>query len=475
MSTTSTLTALTLALVTSTGLLGGAGAAADEGATAASSAAVSMSAADAQQVLDLVNYPGTDLALLDEQVGLDRRAAEGIVARRDGADGVSPSGDDDLFGDLSELDAIAYVGDSAFAKLQAFALAHPVAAAEHVEGVDFSGWQAEAVIWGVNGASVEELDVVVALDARAAENLVGSAPYASVGQMGPIGYVGASALDQLRGHASVWWAAMHGAEAGLGGTFDGVSFDDASAAVAVDIANLASLDQLLAHGVWSQGASAMVAARPYDDLAQVAGVSGVGTATMQALHDYAVSGDWPPPPPPPEECTTVVSARADADVADLNALLFEATMGDWPYMEVLAFQVPSCVNMGDAGSRDAVLDEIIEEAVINWAMGPQPWQYLAGDDFEHGSALFVDRADQAKVALEECVDGGYVPESPASADRLARLDAIHAALSDGPRAEPQAYWLANLRIDAAECSEDAAILLDPTSNHIWIIHRFPRC
>lgn len=54
----------------------------------------------AQRVLELVNHPGTDRALLDGQVGLDRRAAEGIVAHREGLDGVSPSADDEARGML---------------------------------------------------------------------------------------------------------------------------------------------------------------------------------------------------------------------------------------------------------------------------------------------------------------------------------------------------------------------------------------
>ena len=473
MSTTAKLSALLLSLVGLSGLAGCAGAGEPADATGQSTAAVNMSTADARLVLDLVNYPGTGRALLDGQVGLDSRAAEGIVTHRDGADGLSPSADDDLFGDLAELDAVAYVGDSAIAKLQVWAQAHPVPAGESVEGVAFAGWEAEAVIWGVNGASVAELDEVVGLDARAATNLVGSAPYASVAGMGPLGYVGPSALEQLRAHAAMWWGQMNGAaDEGLGGTFDGVSFDDASAAVAVAIANLASFDQLVDHGLWSQGANAIVAARPHADLAHVAAVSGVGTATMQALHDYAASGNWPPPA---EECSTVLSARSDANAADLDALLHEATMGDWPYMEVLALQVPACVNMGDAGARDGVIDEIIANHVIGWAAGPSAWQYMSGDDFERGSALFVSRADDAKQAIEDAVEGSYVPETAANAERLARLDAIHAALTDGPRTAPQAYWLATLRINAAECSEDAAMLLDPTTNAIWIIHRFPRC
>src|SRR5215468_4685297 len=69
-----------------------------------------LSSADATRVLDLVNYPGTDRALLDGPVGLDARAAGAITARRNGGDGVSPSADDQPFATLADLDAVSFVG-----------------------------------------------------------------------------------------------------------------------------------------------------------------------------------------------------------------------------------------------------------------------------------------------------------------------------------------------------------------------------
>ncbi|HTJ41014.1 MAG TPA: hypothetical protein VL463_02935 [Kofleriaceae bacterium] len=141
-----------------------------------SQVAISMPAAQAQRVLDLVNYPGTDLATLDTTVALD---------------------------------AVSYVGDSALTKLAAYADAHPAPAAQVVEGVVFQGWEAEAVVWGVNRASVGELDVDAKLDARAATNLVAKAPFATVAAMGPVAQVGTQALTALRARASVWWQRMH--------------------------------------------------------------------------------------------------------------------------------------------------------------------------------------------------------------------------------------------------------------------------
>ncbi|MCX5743463.1 MAG: hypothetical protein NT062_13300 [Proteobacteria bacterium] len=71
-----------------------------------------------QRVLDVVNTAAT--SVLDDDVPLDRRAAENIVAHRDGADGIHGTADDDPFDDLAELDAIPYVGPVALASLLAF-------------------------------------------------------------------------------------------------------------------------------------------------------------------------------------------------------------------------------------------------------------------------------------------------------------------------------------------------------------------
>lgn len=179
---------------------------ADDGNDEVSEAALAMSDADAAAVLAVVNYPGTDLATLDDAAALDSRAAKAIVAKRNGADGVTPSPDDFEF-DLVSLDAVAYVGDTAFGKLRTYALAHPAPAGELVEGVAFRGWESEAVVFGVNHASSAELDSLI--DTRASANLIAKRPFASVTAMGPVAYVGSTALGKLRGNARAWWNAAH--------------------------------------------------------------------------------------------------------------------------------------------------------------------------------------------------------------------------------------------------------------------------
>jgi hypothetical protein len=196
-----------------------------------SAAAVSMPAADQARVLDLVNYPGTERATLDIAAKLDVRAATAIIARRNGADGLAPTADDVPFTTIASLDAVPYVGDAALRALAAYAAAHPAPAGEVVETVAFRGWEVEAIVWGVNRASLHELDVDVALDVRAAQNLIAKAPYAKLGAIAAIPQVGPAALTALRAHARAWWTQMHAAPHACDLEFDVIADPDADALI----------------------------------------------------------------------------------------------------------------------------------------------------------------------------------------------------------------------------------------------------
>ena len=172
---------------------------ADDG-LGSSEVAITMVTEDAARVLALVNHPATDFVLLDDIVRLDSRAARNIVDRRNGSDGIVLTEDDGPFLRLAELDAVAYVGDTAFQRLLAYAKSNPSSVSESVENVEFSDWQSEAVVWGVNNADLAELDAL--LDARAARSLLEGVPYDSVTEMGARSWVGPRAMDQLRSQAT---------------------------------------------------------------------------------------------------------------------------------------------------------------------------------------------------------------------------------------------------------------------------------
>jgi phosphatidylserine/phosphatidylglycerophosphate/cardiolipin synthase-like enzyme len=78
---------------------------------------------EAKAVLLAVNDREVSMTELDIDAALDKRAAENIIAHRDGADGMAGTGDDDLFDDLEELDEISFVGQKAFDALLKYAIA----------------------------------------------------------------------------------------------------------------------------------------------------------------------------------------------------------------------------------------------------------------------------------------------------------------------------------------------------------------
>jgi DNA uptake protein ComE-like DNA-binding protein len=158
---------------------------------------------EALGVLDMLNDASTTLTVLDVDAGLDRRAAAGLIAHRDGADGVPGTADDNPFDSVHEVDAVPYVGDSALAHLLDYARAHGwVDAGEDyygtVETVSFTTTEATAVVELANTADQATLDDDVGLDSRAATNLVAGRPYTTLEQVAAVRYVGASALAAMK-------------------------------------------------------------------------------------------------------------------------------------------------------------------------------------------------------------------------------------------------------------------------------------
>lgn len=162
---------------------------------------------DAFGVLGLLNDSGTDLNLLDDDVGLDSRAARSLIAHRDGDDEVFGTADDTLFTSMSEVDAQYYVGDAAMEALLAYAEAQGWVPAEGDvvgtwEGVSFTAAQVSGVLEVANTATLTALDDDAALDSRAAQNIVDTRPFVSIDALGAVSYVGPSALQKLQTYAA---------------------------------------------------------------------------------------------------------------------------------------------------------------------------------------------------------------------------------------------------------------------------------
>lgn len=159
---------------------------------------------EALGVLALLGDAKTTLAVLDDDVGLDKRAAANLIAHRDGPDGKRGTADDNAFDTIAEVDAIKWVGESAINALLAYAEAKgfvqrpPDDQSGTFDGVPFTAVQAKATLALANTAAQTLLDDDVQLDARAARNIVAARPIADMKALASISYVGATALRLLR-------------------------------------------------------------------------------------------------------------------------------------------------------------------------------------------------------------------------------------------------------------------------------------
>ena len=183
--------------------------------TVTSQLALAEGSAEGEGVLHLLNDSSTTVELLDVDAHLNRRSATYLIAHRDGFDGVFGTADDDLFGDIAEVDAVHYVGASALKKLAEFAgLDGWVAAADEVmgtyDGVDFTPHQADLVIAMVNEASFGELDIEAKLPKNTVTAIVVARPVPHVKALAQVKGVGTSTLTKLRGYSEACAAACTG-------------------------------------------------------------------------------------------------------------------------------------------------------------------------------------------------------------------------------------------------------------------------
>ncbi len=132
----------------------------------------------------------------------------------------------------------------------------------------------------------ELLDIDVALDRRAAANLMARRPFVSIAEADAVKYVGASALGKLLKYAQSNGFVPQGAD--LLGTFDGVPFSVDEAAATLRLANEGDPVELRAEaGVPSRGLRRIVGSRPIASMKVLAAIKYVGPRTLERLKEYA--------------------------------------------------------------------------------------------------------------------------------------------------------------------------------------------
>src|SRR5688572_18675873 len=134
---------------------------------AANAAARSGGALDGAAILRFVNSEAATVDVLDDDVGIDARAARYLVAHVWGDDERFGTADDDHCDSLDELDSLSYVGDTALRALDAYVRAlAPVAPSGidvAVEGVLFTAAEAASALSHCNERTEQQLDDDVGL------------------------------------------------------------------------------------------------------------------------------------------------------------------------------------------------------------------------------------------------------------------------------------------------------------------------
>jgi hypothetical protein len=162
---------------------------------------------EALGILGLLNDPTTTFELLDDAVGLDRRAAANLIAYRNGSDGSVGTADDRAFGSVAEIDAVRWVGSSAIAKLVDYATANGWVPGDDdpfgsFDGVPFTVGEALAALDLVNSATESALGDGVDLDRRAVSSILAARPIESMSELASLYYVGSAMLQRIKAFVS---------------------------------------------------------------------------------------------------------------------------------------------------------------------------------------------------------------------------------------------------------------------------------
>ena len=158
-------------------------------------------------LLAFLNDGETTRALLGASVAVDEREAATLMARRDGPDLTFGTGDDHSFRSVADLDAAHGIDPGTLGRLVAWCGSHGWTPRDYTlpagyEAVPFTITETAAVLVLVNTAEARDLQETVPLDPRAVAGIVSARPITSVLELSRIGWVGTSALSDLKSAAT---------------------------------------------------------------------------------------------------------------------------------------------------------------------------------------------------------------------------------------------------------------------------------
>lgn len=198
-------------------------------------------------ILAFLNGEDATFLVLNDDVGLDGRAARNIVNRVRGPDEALGTADDRPLRTLAELDALPWVGTAALTALDRFVVARGggPGAPTLVEGVSFTAGEAAAATAVCNDARLE----LVGFTSSQRTNLAAGRPHVNLISVASTSGIGPAALTKLRTFVAGALPPGPPQPAGCQETarsHDGVPFSADEACRAVEFLNRARMSEMVA-------------------------------------------------------------------------------------------------------------------------------------------------------------------------------------------------------------------------------------
>ncbi len=162
-----------------------------------------------RSILEFLNHPLTDELVLDQEVGLDKRAASNLIAHRNGPDGLVDTDDDNLFNSIAEVDGVYWVGPTALDSLAAYIESEAWTRAPHqtlgvYDGVHFTVSEGRKTVELANVASRPELVDIIGLSDMTADMLMKLRPFTTMAGLSKVYGIDDAAMIKLKVSALEW-------------------------------------------------------------------------------------------------------------------------------------------------------------------------------------------------------------------------------------------------------------------------------
>lgn len=156
-------------------------------------------------VLAFLNDRSTTVSVLDNDVPLDVRAAQGLIAWRAGPDGIENTADDRRYVSIAQVDAVPYVGPSTLADLEWYAKGTgratglpPDALVGNFDGHDFTVAEARRTLKAANTVSGPDLEVVYGIPALAVQDILAARPLYNMVKLSRLAHVDFTVLQRFK-------------------------------------------------------------------------------------------------------------------------------------------------------------------------------------------------------------------------------------------------------------------------------------